>query len=50
MPRIPFLILFLFLPALAAAQDDSKFLELGGDLYGGGSAVVAATAATAWPS
>lgn len=45
MQRISFLILYLFLPTLAVAQDDANFLELGGDLYGGGSAVVVADAA-----
>ena len=40
MSKIPFLILCLLLPTLAGAQDDPEFLELGGDLYGGGSAVV----------
>ena len=47
MPRIPFLIALIVLPALAAAQDNSKFLELGGDLYGGGSVVVASDAEAA---
>ena len=41
MSRLHFLILTLFLPTFATAQDDTTFLELGGDLYGGGSAVVA---------
>lgn len=45
MSKIPFLILCLFLPTLVAAQDDPEFLELGGDLYGGGSAVVLVDAA-----
>ncbi|QFT45649.1 hypothetical protein FIU97_03580 [Roseivivax sp. THAF40] len=40
MPRLSFLILAFLLPSLAAAQDDTRFLELGGDLYGGGSSVV----------
>lgn len=40
-----FLILSLLLPTLAVAQDDPEFLKLGGDLYGGGSAVVVTDAA-----
>lgn len=43
MSRIPFLMILFLLPTFAAAQDDPKFLELGGDLYGGGSSVVVAT-------
>ena len=45
MLKIPFVVLCLLLPTLAAAQDDPEFLELGGDLYGGGSAVVVTDAA-----
>lgn len=45
MSKIFFLILCLLLPTLAVAQDVPKFLKLGGDLYGGGSAVVATDAA-----
>ena len=43
--KIAFLILCLLLPTLATAQDDPEFLKLGGDLYGGGSAVVVTDAA-----
>lgn len=40
MKYISFLILTLLLPTIAAAEDDPKFLDLGGDLYGGGSSVL----------
>jgi cytoskeletal protein CcmA (bactofilin family) len=45
MLRIFFLLISLLLPALAAAQDDPRFLELGGDIYGGGSTLVLADTA-----
>ena len=45
MLKILFSILLLFLPSLASAQDTPEFLRLGGDLYGGGSAVVVADGA-----
>lgn len=40
MSKLQFLFLCLLLPQFALAQDDPEFLKLGGDLYGGGSAVV----------
>ena len=42
MLKILFSIFLLLSPGLAAAQDTPEFLRLGGDLYGGGSAVVVA--------
>ena len=43
--NIVFLILSLLLPMHASAQDGPEFLKLGGDLFGGGSAVVLTDAA-----
>ncbi|WP_413717964.1 hypothetical protein [Silicimonas sp. MF1-12-2] len=45
MLKILFSLLVLFPPVLASAQDTPEFLRLGGDLYGGGSAVVVADGA-----
>ncbi len=41
MSKLSFLLFFFCLPSLAAAQEDADFLSLGGDLYGGGSVVLA---------